>query len=182
MNDGLPAQPACPWTDVDAHGSGLELEQFLSFQVVRLAHTLHRVSSRSYLDAHELTTPDWRVLAFVKRYGPVRFSELVARTSLDKAQVSRTVRSLRERGLISTEGDAGHAQRLVLDITRAGQRLHARVLPEAASTQARLLRKLEPAERQALWSALHKLQLHATGPVPPEDGTAAGTRPSRKKP
>lgn len=149
---------ACPWTDVDAQGTGLQLEQFLSFQVVRLAHALQRVSSRSYLDAHDLTGPDWRVLSFVRQYGPVRFSELATRTSLDKAQISRTVKSLRERGLISADGDADHAQRVVLDATPAGRRLHARVLPEAARTQARLLHALEPAEREALWSALNKLQ------------------------
>jgi DNA-binding MarR family transcriptional regulator len=149
---------ACPWTEVDPHGAGLQLEDFLSFQVVRLASALQRVSSRVYLEPHDLTGPDWRVLSFVRQYGPVRFSELALRTSLDKAQISRTVKSLRERGLISADGDAEHAQRVVLDTTPAGRRLHARILPEAARTQARLLRALEPGEREALWSALHKLQ------------------------
>lgn len=150
---------SCPWTDVDAHGTGLQLEQFLSFKLVRLAHAMQRLSTRAYLDPHGLTGPDWRVLGFVRQYGPVRFSELAARTSLDKAQISRTVKSLRERGLITADGDAEHAQRVVLDTTAAGKRLYARILPEAARTQGGLLNALEPAEREALWSALDKLQL-----------------------
>jgi DNA-binding MarR family transcriptional regulator len=163
---------ACPWTDVDPHGAGLQLEEFLSFQVLRLASALQKVSSRAYLEPHDLTGPDWRVLSFVRQYGPVRFGELALRTSLDKAQISRTVKSLRERGLISADGDADHAQRVILDTTAAGRRLHARVLPEAARTQAKLLRALPPAEREALWSALHKLQ---------HEVRDAATAPQRKK-
>jgi DNA-binding MarR family transcriptional regulator len=160
---GLPQRN--PWARPDADGSGLGLEDFLGFHVVRLAHALQRFSSRAYLDPHELTAPDWRILGFVQRYGPVQFSEITNRTSLDKAQVSRTVRSLRTRGLLRAEGDAAHVQRVVLSVTPAGQRLFKRILPSAARTQVQLLAALDPDERTVLWRALHKLHQHATDPA-----------------
>ncbi|MBO9514793.1 MAG: winged helix-turn-helix transcriptional regulator [Variovorax sp.] len=150
--------PPCPWGRLEDSGDDLQLEQFLSFKVVRLAHALQRTSAREYLDAQGLTVSDWRVLALVRRYGPVQFGEVAQRSSLDKAQVSRTVRNLRERGLLQAEGDAAHAQRIVLSVTPAGKRMHAQVLPRAARAQARLLRTLAPADREALWRCLHLLQ------------------------
>ena len=178
------AHAPCPWSDLDETGTGLHLEQFLSFHVVRLAHALQRVSTRAYLEPHALTGPDWRVLGFVRQYGPVRFADLAARTSLDKAQVSRTVKSLRERGLIAAEGDTGHAQRVVLELTPAGRRLHARILPQAARTQARMLRSLVPAERETLWKALHTLQAHAAEPTAAGETSASSKKahPLRSKP
>jgi len=170
---------ACPWSALGADGAGLELEQFLSFHVVRLAHVLQRVSMRSYLEPHGLTIPDWRTLAFVQRYRPVPFAQLAARTSLDKAQLSRTVRSLRERGLIVTEGDAAHAQRVVLDITPSGRRLHARILPEAARMQAMLLSTLPVAAHKVLWRALHTLQVHAHAAAARLQPATATTRKKR---
>jgi DNA-binding MarR family transcriptional regulator len=186
MNAQRPTGPSSlptrnPWALLDADGSGLGLEDFLGFHVVRLAHAVQRISSRAYLDPHELTSPDWRVLGFVHRYGPVQFSEITNRTSLDKAQVSRTVRSLRARGLLSAEGDAAHVQRVVLSVTSTGQRLYARILPQAARTQVQLLEVLDPDERTVLWRALHKLHQHATDPDGDWPAPATALRKPRKK-
>ena len=186
MNAARPAEPSSPpqrnpWARLDADGSGLGLEDFLGFHVVRLAHAVQRISSRAYLDPHELTGPDWRVLGFVQRYGPVQFSEVTNRTSLDKAQVSRTVRSLRTRGLLSAEGDAAHVQRVVLSVTPAGQRLYARILPQAARTQVQLLEALDPDERTVLWRALHKLHHHATDPAGQWPAPATPHKKPRRK-
>lgn len=150
--------PPCPWSRLEQQDEDLHLEQFLSFQVVRLAHALQRLSAREYLDPQGLTVSDWRVLALVRSCGPVQFAEVAQRSSLDKAQVSRTVKNLRERGLLQAEGDAEHAQRIVLSVTPAGKRAHAQVLPRAAKAQAQLLRTLAPADREALWRCVHQLQ------------------------
>lgn len=165
---------ACPWTGV-ADGAELDLEHFPSFLLVRLASALQRNAVRAYLAPHDLTIPDWRVLNFVSRYGPVKFGEVAVRSSLDKAQVSRTVKQLQQRGLISAEGDPAHAQRLILAITTAGRRLLACVLPQASRAQAALLENLDDAERCALWRALHKLQVFADS-APDESRPASASR------
>jgi DNA-binding MarR family transcriptional regulator len=162
----------CPWLELDDAGGELGLEQFLSFHVVRLAQALQRASSRQYLDDVDLTVSDWRILALVRRYGPVQFAEVAQRSSLDKAQVSRTVKNLRERGLLAAEGDSAHAQRIVLSVTAAGRRAHAQVLPRAAKVQSGLLRALKPADREALWRSLHLLQAHLE-PADAEPATAS---------
>jgi DNA-binding MarR family transcriptional regulator len=152
-----------PWLHIQADGQGLDLENFPTFLLVRLVHSLQRKITRSYLEPHELTVPDWRVLSFVQRYGPARFSDLSARVSLDKAQVSRTVKHLRSRGLISVTTDPDHAQRVILLCTSDGRKMHGRILPVARKAQAQLLLAMDEPQRGVFFAALHKLQSFADG-------------------
>ena len=99
------------------------------FRLVRLASAIQKKVSRLYLEPHRLTNPDWRVLGFVHRYGPVKSSLLTERTSLDKAQVSRTVKKLAAQKLVRVAADPRHAPTHVLDLTAAGRRLYDRILP-----------------------------------------------------
>jgi DNA-binding MarR family transcriptional regulator len=158
IREVLKANRSCPWVPLGIDGQGLDLEDFPTFLLVRLVHSLQRNLTRSYLDPHALTMPDWRVLSFVNRYGPARFSDLVVRVLLDKAQVSRTVKHLRSRGLVLATKDPDHAQRVVLACTAAGRQMHARILPAARKSQARLLLALDASQRSELFSALHTLQ------------------------
>jgi DNA-binding MarR family transcriptional regulator len=146
--------------DAQRPEAAVDLESLPSFLLVRVVSAIQKKVTRHYLDPHALTNPDWRVLGFVHRYGPVKSSLLTERTSLDKAQVSRTVRKLEAQGLLRIAADPEHARRTVLELTAAGRRLYGRILPEAARAQQQLLLALEPAERTAFYGALRKLQAH----------------------
>jgi DNA-binding MarR family transcriptional regulator len=141
----------------------VDLESLPSFRLVRLVSAIQKKVSRLYLEPHGLTNPDWRVLGFVHRYGPVKSSLLTERTSLDKAQVSRTVKKLAAQKLVRVAADPRHARRTVLDLTAAGRRLYDRILPEAAQAQHALMLVLDPEERTLLDRALAKLQAHLDG-------------------
>lgn len=178
-----PRKLASHWATLAEDGAGLELEHFLSFRVVRLATALQRLAARKYLEPNGLTSPEWRILGLVRRLGPLPFAQVAARSTLDKAQVSRSVRKLQERGLIEVEPDAAHAQRLLLSTTAEGRKLHERVRRVAAREQVRLLSTLSPVQRDTLWHALQVLTA-AAGEEPvalPEDAAIA-SRPERKTP
>lgn len=140
--------------------STVDLESLPSFLLVRVLSAIQKKVTRHYLEAHGLSNPDWRVLGFVHRYGSVKSSLLTERTSLDKAQVSRTVRKLEEQRLLRIAAEPGHARRTVLDLTAAGRKVYGRILPEAARAQQQLMLALEPQERLALYGALRRLQAH----------------------
>jgi DNA-binding MarR family transcriptional regulator len=146
------------WVESGPGAIHADLETLPSFLFVRLVGAIQRKVTRHYLEPADLTSPDWRVLGFLHRYGPAKSSHLTERTSLDKAQVSRTVAKLRAKRLVSVVADPSHARRTVLDLTASGRQLYARILPKAARAQQQLLLALAPAERRALYDALHKLQ------------------------
>ena len=154
--------PPNPWLDIGAQGRGLHIGHFLTFQIIRLANAVKANVTRRYLIDFGLSVPEWRLLAMTIRYQPVRFSELVTNSSMDKGQASRTLQTLTRRGLIASRAagrrpaDNG-ALPVILKVTPKGRRLYASVLPVAQRNQARLLRTLTRGERKALYTIIGKL-------------------------
>ncbi len=99
------------------------------------------------------------------RFQPVRFSELVANSSMDKGQASRTLHGMIKRGYIATKSQAPGRRKagdtaavpVILTVTpKAGSSIR-QSCPWRSATQARLLQKLTRDERRTLHSVLSKL-------------------------
>jgi DNA-binding MarR family transcriptional regulator len=158
---------ANPWTDVGRDGRSLHIGHFVTFQVMRLANAAKANVTRRYLGKFALSIPEWRLLAMTIRYEPVRFSVLVANSSIDKGQASRTLQALARRGLIKVQTFGGRVRKagrsrdggapVVLTLTPKGRRLYSTVIPVARRNQARLLHLLSRNERRALYVILNKL-------------------------
>lgn len=153
-----------PWSDVGG-GSHLHIGHFLTFQLIRLANAAKSNVTRRYLADFGLSVPEWRLLAMTTRFQPVRFSELVSNSSMDKGQASRTLHGMIKRGYIATKSPGPGARKagdtaavpVILTVTRKGRSLYKAVLPVAQRNQARLLQKLTRDERRTLHSVLSKL-------------------------
>jgi DNA-binding MarR family transcriptional regulator len=167
---------ANPWEDV-GDGKHLHIGEFLTFQLIRLANAAKANVTRQYLGDFGLSVPEWRLLAMTIRFEPVRFSELVAKSSMDKGQASRTLHGMIKRGYIATKsttpatrkaGDTASVP-VILTVTGKGRSLYKAVLPVAQRNQARLLQKLTRDERRTLHSVLSKL-FSAIGTQVHDDG------------
>jgi DNA-binding MarR family transcriptional regulator len=154
-----------PWSSVSRSGSHLNTEDFLTFRLTRLSNALRTNLTKPYLEQFELSLPEWRLLALVARFAPMRFSEVTTRSSMDKGQVSRTLRVMANRGLtkMKTIKSAGSrstealAAPVMVSITPKGTALYKAVLPVARRRQADILLTLNDAERVALYSTIDKL-------------------------
>lgn len=156
---------SCPWLSLSRNGSNLHVEDFLTFRLTRLSNSLRTNLTKRYLEEFELSLPEWRLLALVTRFSPLRFSELTNRSSMDKGQVSRTLRVMTKRGLTKTKVIAQRGSRsaealaapVSVSITAKGKALYKSVLPVAQRRQAQILSMLTESERAALYTALEKL-------------------------
>src|SRR5512138_2609010 len=156
---------SCPWLKLPRSGSGLNVEDFLTFRMNRLSNALRTNLTKAYLEDFELSLPEWRLLALVARFSPLRFSEVTARSGMDKGQVSRTLRVMANRGLtkmkIIRERGSRSAEALaapvMVSITSKGRALYRAVLPVARKRQAEVLMTLSEADRYALYATLDKL-------------------------
>lgn len=150
-----------PWYDVTEGGESLAVEDFPVTLIVQLGNALRRSVTTPYAEQFGLSEVEWRMLTLVVNFSPLSMVDLVSLSASDKALVSRTVKALKEKGLLEVLPDpGGHLKRLVCQPTRKGRALHAKVFPVAQAQQARILLHLQPEERDALYRALRVLIGH----------------------
>lgn len=154
------AEPACPWKDLDEAGTGLSVDDFLTTVVVRAANSLRRSVTGQYAERFGLTISQWRLLSVLAHAKEMSFADLVVAAVADKAQVSRTLRSMQERGWVSMtkEGSNPRWQVIGCRLTPEGMALYRQAMPVARRAQAEMIRKLSPADRVATYRALNLLR------------------------
>lgn len=153
-----PAAAACPWHADGRFAPDLPLEDYPSTMLMRLAQAIQSELSSTYARAHGLSVAEWRMLARLHAQGAMQLGDFCRETAMDKAYVSRILRSLQPQGLIEVKTDPDHGRRLILAITPQGRALARRILPQARAAQEELLQVLHPQERVAFYAACKKLQ------------------------
>lgn len=139
----------------------MKLEDFLPYRLAVVAEAVSRSLAAIYRQRFELTRDEWRVLAMLAGAGEMKSSELGARTTLDKMQVSRAVTRMERSGLVERETHAGDRRNLVVRLAPAGRALYRKIVPMAEARERFLLEALDPAERAAFDAALDKILARA---------------------
>lgn len=152
---------SCPWLGMDASGSDLRVDQFVTARVGRVAKALSRSTARLYLAEFDVTVPEWRVMANVALRGSCSARELIEDVSMDKSLVSRSIQQLVGKGLLTARPNDADRRTSLLRLTAKGARTYANLLPKAQRRQATLLEDLDEQERHVLWIALQKLESKA---------------------
>jgi len=128
----------------------LDLRSFTPAAITLLAQKISATASASYRPRFGVGVTDWRIMALIAAepwIAPVRIAES---TGLDKAAVSRSLRDLREAGLVEASGEAPSRRRSVLALTPEGLRLHDLLAEAARVRERRLLEGFSGPERAAL--------------------------------
>lgn len=150
-----------PWTDLDALGTGLTVDVFITTLMSQVGNALRRTVTVRYAEEFGLTVSQWRLLSLVAHARRIAFNELVEQSTSDKALVSRTLKQLEARGLVALEIEgSGPRKKTWCSVSALGEDLHRQALPIARSRQAAAIRLLPPAERAAFFRALLRLRDH----------------------
>lgn len=155
----------CPWLDPGEQGEKLEVHEFPTFMVLRLATLTKNTLTRRYLDPFGISLPEWRLLALVARYDSLLFSEITTGSSMDKGQVSRTLKAIHRKGLVSLDAvpsddkprSSSISPRLQVAISPKGRALFNRILPASRSWQARLIDSMSLEERKVFHAVALRL-------------------------
>lgn len=135
----------------------LKLETFLPYRINVLAKRISKELARRYQDQFGITIPEWRVIAILGTEQPLSSNDIVERSQMDKAKVSRAVAGLVDRGYLAREVHPQDQRLLRLSFTDTGLALYQRVAPLALDWERQLLDCLEPAERLLLTGLLDRL-------------------------
>ena len=86
---------------------------------------------RPMLKSHGITEQQWRVIRVIAEAGTLDASEVVDRACILAPSLTRIIRSLEERSLITRHKDAQDGRRFLLELTPAGQDFIAAVSPDS---------------------------------------------------
>ena len=143
-------------------GPGGKLENFIPYKLSVVANRVSQSIGRLFETQFNIQIPEWRILMALYAYGDMVFTEVVDRTSMDKARVSRAQRRLVDLGMIDSVGDPLDGRKVILRLTKPGAKICKEIVPKAAETEAWFLDTLDDEEQRQLDVILDKLMLRST--------------------
>jgi DNA-binding MarR family transcriptional regulator len=135
----------------------LDLERFLPYRLNRISTAVSQEFRSVYGPHHDLTIPEWRVLATLGQFDQMGAKAIGAHSSMHKTKVSRAVRALEERRWLKRRESSEDRREEILTLTALGRRVYDDIVPRAIAFEKRLLSALGP-EAASLLSALDKLE------------------------
>jgi DNA-binding MarR family transcriptional regulator len=105
-----------------------------------------------------LTPTQWAALAKLTETGPCSQNQLGRLTAMDVATIKGVIDRLTARGLTETSADPEDGRRLLVSLTRAGQRLAEKAAANALAITRETLAPLDARERETLVGLLAKLR------------------------
>ncbi|MBL0419325.1 winged helix-turn-helix transcriptional regulator [Ramlibacter sp. AW1] len=129
----------------------------LSYRLSMLHFLIGRRIAEAY-GAEGLTTHQWKVLSVVCEFAPLAASEVERWVTLDKSAISRAVKSLVEKKLITRRVSAADGRTIDLLPTASGRTRNARIAQQVSQLQDALLERLPKRDTERLFAALDQLE------------------------
>ncbi|MFY0622422.1 MAG: winged helix-turn-helix transcriptional regulator [Pelagimonas sp.] len=152
MQDTDPTQATVEAYDVP-------LERMFTYRLARLHALLNAQAIRILKVRAGVSLAEWRVLAALATRGEVPAAEIIRLTDVDKSQLSRNIKKMVERGLITSHLDASNQRTLAK--TDRGRALFQELSPLMRQRQDFLMKCLTGDEQDALFKAFDRLEERA---------------------
>ena len=135
------------------------LDKRISFRISRLNARLNSQAARLLKKSADVSLSQWRMLVVIERLGTASASEIVRHTRLDKALVSRTIKSLSDAGLVAVDVDSGDLRAHRIRMTQEGLARFQQALPEMLNRQRTMADTLTQQELDLLFDMISRLEL-----------------------
>jgi DNA-binding MarR family transcriptional regulator len=118
----------------------IDLDRYIPTVVASLMTKL-RNSAQTFFDhSYGITRLEWRIIAFIAAEGPSSAYDIWTMGSLDKAAVSRAVKSLEKRNLVTISAVPKNSRRrTAISLTASGRKLNDETFQEIIVRHQRLL-------------------------------------------
>ena len=122
----------------------LQLEAFLPYRLNRIAAVVSQDFRSVYGRHHDLTIPEWRVLATLGQFEAMSAKAIGRHSAMHKTKVSRAVRALEERRWLRRRPSEEDRREEILTLTAQGASAYRQIVPKALAFERRLLDQLGP--------------------------------------
>jgi DNA-binding MarR family transcriptional regulator len=149
----------------------LDLGAFLPYRLSVLAQRLSRDIEERQRRQHKLAMKDWKVMQIMAVHGELLPADIRRMGTQNKAQISRALKCLLDRGLVAKQPRPGDSRTFGVSLTEAGWAIYEAMVPRMRARQDELLGGLSAAEAKELRRLLDRL----------EDSLSRGNGAKRKR-
>ena len=133
------------------------ISQFYTYRLHKLSTLLSRQMHDELKARYRLGLAEWRTVAALGEFGPLSLRDVSRRGAIDKAQVSRLLPGLIDRGYVVRDPHPSDRRRASLRLTDAGRKLYEEIRIVGRQRQAWLVEELTGEERAMLVGCLDRL-------------------------
>jgi DNA-binding MarR family transcriptional regulator len=138
-------------------GPTLDLDRYVPAFITFIANKLSNSATALYQREFGVNVTEWRIMSLLAIEPGIPASRICSVIGFDKGPVSRTLASMKQRGLIAVRSDPDDGRSHVISLTAKGRATHDRVIVAALARERRLLSCLDPAEQEMLITLLRRL-------------------------
>lgn len=123
---------------------------------------MHVIRSEQYKvlrdSPYELTHMEGKMLGFFSRHPDATLRDLVEHTGRDKGQLARTIKDLKEQGLLTSEPDPQDRRSQRLRLTAEGLRIHQSLIGQLDQLTENATRGMSQADAGKLLTLLERMR------------------------
>jgi MarR family transcriptional regulator, 2-MHQ and catechol-resistance regulon repressor len=142
---------------VETKQAALDRDAVALQQAVADLVRVYQFRDRDCICCHDVSVTQCYALETLVEHGRMRLSALAERLFLDKSTTSRVVNTLVRKGYVEQRADATDGRATVINPTRQGQRLCARITSDLVEQQKQLLGDLAPEIRAGVVQVIQRL-------------------------
>lgn len=136
------------------------LGDLVTMRMISFFSTLRRSGVLAHRRVFGMSEAEWRIIREVGLYAPLSLNRLAELTLQDRGQLSRTVKGLVERGLLTRERRPG-GPTVDICMAPAGHDLHDRMVERALVRDQRLMQDIVVEDEAALRRIIEVMITHA---------------------
>jgi len=161
MNEVIQASQR-PYPNFKDPQSIFDLFNFVVFEFISLSGS---VVTRICEGDIGITREEWQFVAMLAKLGEMSPSDLANRTTIDRSQASKTLRTLMAKGLVDRHKVKGDGRRAIIGITQQGRSLYEKFFPKVVQLHNEILQDLSDDQRDELAKLMSALHLRAKAAI-----------------
>lgn len=138
-----------------AKASGV-LNSLVTMRIIRLFVLLRRAGTLAQRRRFDLSEIEWRIMTQLGDTAPLSLNGLAEGLTQDRGQLSRAVKAMVARGLVTRERKPGGPE-IEISLSAEGRALHARMVDWVVERDARLTVGIPADDIAALWRVAHTM-------------------------
>jgi DNA-binding MarR family transcriptional regulator len=137
--------------------SELHMDSFLPTLIRNLSEGMALNMSRSITGPFRLTMTEWRIMLQLAEHEALSASDIVAYSAMEKSKVSRAIKNLESRDLVTRQAAEGDHRVKQLTMTETGRKRYQALVPRILDWEKEMIEGLEVSEYRDLLYLLDKL-------------------------